>query len=177
VLVGQGGYGEQPVVAVPGAQDPDSVTAPYRLDTGAVYRYATTGGWLVDSSLQLPVRSWVGQTFTSDSTAARLFISNDLQQVPTKASRPQVVAAISTLRALPSRLLVLGEPVRVSPGAADRQYLREPGCCAVVGWYDSSTPLIQVRGWLLAWDLRSGQVRRVTELAVNGVAVGPGIRP
>jgi hypothetical protein len=33
-----------------------------------------------------------------------------------------------------------------------------------------------VTDWLLAWNLETGQVRRVTELAVDGLAVGPGIR-
>jgi hypothetical protein len=134
------------------------------------------GEYSVDSELQLPVQSWAGQTFSTDTMAARLFIANDLQQVRTKSSQPQVVAAISTLRALPSALLVLGETDRTTP-AMDPQYLREPGCCAVLGWYDDSKPLIQVRGWVLAWDVRTGKVQRVTELAVEGVALGPGIRP
>jgi hypothetical protein len=182
VLVGQGRFGEGTLVKVNGAPDPDAVTAPFTLDSGAVMRYMTSGEWVVDSALQLPVRSWVGQTFSTNGTAARLFIANDLPQFPGTTSQPQVLAAISTLRAAPSHLLVLtnSAPSTTSsppPAAADRVYLREPGCCAVLGWYDDYTPLLQVRGWVLAWDLRSGQVRRLTELAVNGVALGPGIRP
>ena len=176
VLVGAGGYGEPTVTAVNGNRDPDAITAPYRLDTGAVMRYLSTGGWMLDSSLDLPVRAWVGQTFSTSSTAARLFIANNLPQVPTRASQPQVLAAIDTLRALPSRLLVLGEPQPSTAGRADPADVREPGCCAVLGWYDDNTPLFEVRGWVLAWDLRTGRVHRVTELAVNGVALGPGIR-
>jgi hypothetical protein len=145
-------------------------------------RYMTNGEWVVDSALQLPVRSWVGQTFSANGTAARVFIANDLPQFPGATSQPQVLAAISTLRAVPSHLLVLTDsaPSTASsppPAAADRPYVREPGCCAVLGWYDDYTPLLQVRGWILAWDLRSGEVRRLTELDVNGVALGPGIRP
>src|SRR6266540_1184735 len=181
VLVGQGRFGEGTVVKITGATDPDAVTAPFRLDTDAVMRYMTSGEWIVDSGLQLPVRQWVGQTFSTNSTAARLFIANALPQFPT-TSQPQILAAISTLRAVPSHLLVLTDsaPSTASsppPAPADRAYVREPGCCAVLGWYDDNTPLLQVRGWLLAWDLRSGQVRRLTELAVSGVALGPGIRP
>lgn len=182
VLVGEGGFGEGPLVKVNGAQDPDAITAPFRLDTGAVLRYTVSGEWVEESGLSLPVRSWVGQTFSTSSTAARLFIANDLPEVPTKVSQPQVVAAISLLRRVPSRLLVLGEPISGPPRTpprpvADRAYVREPGCCAVLGWYGDNTPLLEVRGWVLAWDLYSGRVRRVTELGVDGLAVGPGIRP
>jgi hypothetical protein len=181
VLVGEGGFGEGPLVKVVGAKDPDAVTAPFRLEGGAVGRYTVSGQWIEDSRLVLPVRFWVGQTFSTSSIAARLFVSNDLPQVPTKVSQPQVLAAISTLRAQPSRLLVLGEPLtgppRTPEAAADRAYVREPGCCAVLGWYGDSTPLFLVRGWVLAWDLNSGRVSRVTELGVDGLAVGPGIRP
>ena len=176
VLVREGDYGEEPVVALPPSRNPASITAPYRIESDAVFRYLVSGRWTVDSELELPVRTWVGQTFSTYTMTARLFVSNDLQQVPTKSSQPQVVAAISTLRALPSYLLVLGEADRSTP-AMDPQLLREPGCCAVLGWYDDYKPLIQVRGWLLAWDVRTGKVQRVTELAVDSVALGPGIRP
>ncbi|MEI8410958.1 MULTISPECIES: hypothetical protein [unclassified Kribbella] len=175
VLVREGDFGEKAVVAIPPSLNPASITAPFRIESNAVLRYLSTGHWTVDSELQLPVRTWVGQTFSTYTMTARLFVANDLQQVPTKNSQPQVVAAISTLRALPSSLLVLGETDRSTP-AMDPQYLREPGCCAVLGWYDDYKPLIQVRGWVLAWDVRSGKVERVTELAVDGVALGPGVR-
>jgi hypothetical protein len=46
----------------------------------------------------------------------------------------------------------------------------------VLGWYDSETVLVQVTGWILAWSLESGQVRRVAELEVPMVALGPGLR-
>ena len=180
VLVAGGSTGEVPVVRISGARDPEAVTAPYLLQTGAVMRYLDSGQWTADSSLSLPVRVWVGETFSSNTMAARLFIANNLPQVPTRVAQPQVVAAISTMRSLPSRLLVLGEPdnpPRTPEPAADRAYEREPGCCAVLGWFDEGTVLLEVRGWVLAWDLFSGRVRRVTELAVNGLALGPGLRP
>jgi hypothetical protein len=176
VLVREGGFGEKPVVTLPASMNPASITAPFRIESNAVLRYLVNGQWAVDSELALPVRTWVGQTFSTYTMAARLFVADDLQQVPSKSAQPQVVAAISTLRALPSSMLVLGETVRSSP-AMDPQTIREPGCCAVLGWYDDYKPLIQVRGWVLAWDVRSGQVQRVTELAVDGLAIGPGIRP
>ncbi|MEV0289399.1 hypothetical protein AB0H36_35190 [Kribbella sp. NPDC050820] len=175
VLVGQNDGDRDPVIPITAAANPASITAPYRIDSGAVLRYGVTGRWSVDSRLELPVQAWVGQTFSTFTMAARLFISEDLQQVPTRHSQPQVVAAISTLRAMPSHLLVLGESDRTTP-AADPQGVREPGCCAVLGWY-GDRPLIQVSGWVLAWDIDTGQVQRVTELAVNAVALGPGLQP
>ncbi|GAB2668711.1 TolB-like translocation protein [Kribbella swartbergensis] len=177
VLVGEGRYDEQPVTPVSASRNPASITAPYRIDSGAVLRYMINGQYTVDSELRLPVRTWVGQTFSTYTMAARLFVADDLQQVPTKSSQPQVVAAISTLRALPSALLVLAETEPSTPGTADPAHVREPGCCAVLGWYDDYKPLIQVQGWILAWDVRSGKVQRVTELDVDGVAFGPGLRP
>jgi len=145
-----------------------------------VMRYMFNGQWMEDNPLTLPVRSWQGQTFSSITGAARVFVSETLPQVPTRVSQPQVVAAISTLSTMPSRLLVLGEPQDSPPtqeGAGDRPFVREVGCCAVLGWYDDNNVLFRVRGWVLAWNLDSGRVRRVTELGVDQVALGPGLRP
>ncbi|HEY4570956.1 MAG TPA: hypothetical protein VIH10_15895 [Kribbella sp.] len=183
VLVGEGGYNEPPVVRIEGSEDPDAATAPFRIETRAVLRYLAAGQWTEDSPLALPVQAWVGQTFSSasDGGTARLFVAQTLPQVPTRVSRAQVVAAISTLRTLPSRLLVLGEPLDSPPqgsdGAADHPFVREPGCCAVLGWYDEGNVLVRVHGWIVAWNLDTGRIRRVTELAVDTVALGPGLRP
>jgi hypothetical protein len=46
----------------------------------------------------------------------------------------------------------------------------------VLGWYDDNTVLVQVQGWVISWELSTGKIRRVTELGVSGVALGPGIR-
>jgi len=51
------------------------------------------------------------------------------------------VAAVSTYRSVSSRLLMLDDPLT---GSGD---VREPGCCAVLGWYDEQNLLLQVRGW------------------------------
>ncbi|MER7248841.1 hypothetical protein [Kribbella sp. NPDC000426] len=181
VLVGEGGDGEPPLVRIEGSNDPEAITAPFRIETGHLMRYLVTGQWMEENPLTLPVRSWVGQTFSSGSGVARLFVAEKLPQVPTMRSQPQGVAAVSTLSMRPSRLLILGEPFAGSAqtpvGAGDPSYVREPGCCEVLGWYDQQNVLVQVRGWVLAWDLDSGQVRRVTELAVGQLALGPGLRP
>ena len=49
--------------------------------------------------------------------------------------------------------------------------------CAVLGWYDEGNVLVRVHGWIVAWNLDTGRIRRVTELAVDTVALGPGLRP
>jgi hypothetical protein len=130
------------------------------------------------SNPRLPVSAWVGQTFDGGGSVARMFVAGQLPQVPTVASRAQVVAAISALQPLDDRLLVLGETPAATPtpGRTTPDRIREPGCCFLLGWYDSQTALFQVSDWLLAWNVRSGQVRRVTELEVDGVALGPGLR-
>ncbi|WP_432938678.1 hypothetical protein ACQPXM_27805 [Kribbella sp. CA-253562] len=162
--------------------DPAAATAPYRLDgvTGqVVLMRSTPRGWTADRPVELPVGSWVGQTFSSGNVAARVFVADELPQVETVASRPQVVAAISAVDSEPSRLLVLGETPPATPAPSGPQApvaIRERDCCAVLGWYDSRTVLFQVSGWILAWSLESGQVRRVAELEVPMVALGPGLR-
>jgi hypothetical protein len=174
--------GEPAVVAVAASNDADAATAPYRLDGPAgrvaVMQYSTSSGWSAIGSPRLPVTSWVGQTFAAGNLAARLFIATPLPQVPTAASQPQVVAAISPQQGLSNRLLVLGETPAATPtpGRTTPDAIRTPGCCFVLGWYDDHTALLQVKDWVLGWDLQTGQVRRVTELDVAGVALGPGIR-
>jgi hypothetical protein len=111
---------------------------------------------------------------------ARVFLAPELPQVATTVSWPQVVAAISTVPNVPSRLLVLGETPSQTPGRATPEEIRAPGCCSVLGWYDEHSLLVRVvghqSGWILAWDLRTGQVQRVTELEVGSIALGPGVR-
>ena len=180
ILIGVGGYGERAVTVVEPSLDPDAATAPYRLDDRsgqvALSRYSMSNGWTLSGTADLPVQSWVGQTFASSSTAARLFVAGDVPQVPSADLQPQVVAAISAQRSLPDRLLVLGPSPPATAGTLAPAVARPPGCCLVLGWFDENTVLIQVQGWVIGWDVQSGQVRRVTELEVSGVALGPGVR-
>jgi hypothetical protein len=136
--------------------------------------------WTLAGDSQLPADSWVGQTFTGGNTAARVFVSSRLPQVPTADSQPQIVAAISAQPSLPSHLLVLGETPATTPpptpGPAPPDAVRAPGCCFVLGWFDENTVLVHVQGWVIAWDVRTGKVRRVAQLEVSAVALGPGLR-
>jgi hypothetical protein len=177
VVIGGGGFGEGPVTPVEPSGDPEDTTAPYRLGGGvgqvSLSRYSINRGWTLSGAAQLPAASWVGQTFSSSTKAARLFISTDLSQLPN--ARPQVVAALSAQRSQPDRLLVLGASPPATAGTLAPDVVRPAGCCLVLGWYDDDTVLIQVQGWVIAWDVRTGRVRRVTELEVSGVALGPGV--
>jgi hypothetical protein len=178
ILIAGGGFGERAVTPVEPSGDPAATTAPYRLDGGigqvSLSRYSVNGGWTLSGAAPLPVESWVGQTFSSGTAAARLFMSGELSQLPN--ARPQVVAALSVQRSQPDRLLVLGASPPATAGTNAPDVVRPPGCCFVLGWYDDDSVLIQVEGWVIAWDVRTGRVRRVTELEVSGVALGPGVR-
>jgi hypothetical protein len=188
VLAGPGRFGEPNVTALAGGDDPSAMTAPYRLEGSvgrvSLLRYAVAAsGWNLQAQLPLPASSWVGQAFTAGSRVARLFLAPKLPQVMTAASLPQVVAAISTHPSLPSRLLVLGETPAATPpltaGPIMPDEVRTPGCCSVLGWYDEHTLLIRAvgkqSGWIVAWNLQTAEVRRVTQLEVDSVALGPGI--
>jgi hypothetical protein len=174
--------GEPAVLAVAASNDAEAATAPYRLDGPqgrvVVMRFGGNNSWNAVGTPQLPVAAWVGQTFAVGNLAARMFAANPLPQVPTVVSRPQVLAMISPEQGQANRLLVLGETPAATPtpGRNTPDAVREPGCCFVLGWYDDHTVLFQVRSWVLAWDLPTGRVRRVTELTVGGIALGPGIR-
>jgi len=180
ILIGTGGFGERAVTVVEPSLDPDAATAPYRLDDSAgqvaVSRYSVSNGWTLSGTADLPVQSWIGQTFGTSTTGARLFVSRELSQVPSADQQPQVVAALTGQRSSPGRLLVLGPSRPPTAGTLQPAVARPPGCCLVLGWYDDNTLLIQVQGWVIAWGVQSGQVRRVTELEVSGLALGPGVR-
>jgi hypothetical protein len=187
VLAGPGRFGEPNVTGLIGGDDPSALTAPYRLEGSvgrvSLMRYALSSGWIFQTRLPLPATSWIGQAFTAGSRVARLFLAPKLPQVVTAASLPQVVAAISTEPSLPSRLLVLGETPAATPPPTPRpavpDEVRTPGCCSVLGWYDEHTLLVRAvgkrSGWIVAWDLQTAEVLRVTQLEVDPVALGPGI--
>ena len=61
--------------------------------------------------------------------------------------------------------------VLLAPENPDGQTGRFKGCCTVLGWADAHTALIQTVGshgsWVLAWDVDTGQVFRVTRIEVD----------
>ncbi|MFC8502710.1 hypothetical protein ACFUC1_10130 [Pedococcus sp. NPDC057267] len=61
--------------------------------------------------------------------------------------------------------------VLAAPENPDGQVGRVTRCCSVLGWADAHTALLQTVGahgsWVLAWDVESGRVMRVTRIAAN----------
>jgi hypothetical protein len=56
----------------------------------------------------------------------------------------------------------------LAPENPDGQTGRFKGCCTVLGWADAHTVLYESRGvhgrWVLAWDVQTGTVSRVTQI-------------
>lgn len=60
----------------------------------------------------------------------------------------------------------------LAPENPDGQTGRFNGCCTVLGWADAHTVLYESRGvhgrWVLAWDVATGTVSRVTQIVGGG---------
>jgi hypothetical protein len=60
----------------------------------------------------------------------------------------------------------------LAPESPDGQTGRFKGCCTVLGWADGHTVLYESRGvhgrWVLAWDVETGTVSRVTQVVGGG---------
>lgn len=159
-------------------EDPRAVTAPFALDLeGSVpvlTRYDVSGERTVAQYLSTPVSQWYGQSFTAGALVARSFFSQKVEALAgrTVSESPQMVAVVEAAPGAPTKLLILDDRTDTTH--------RFKGCCSVLGWYDDRTVLLESRsgrdGWILGWDIRSGQLRRVAELGVDAVAIGPILR-
>lgn len=101
-----------------------------------------------------PVRPVLGQR-------AQAAFADQLDVVDAGVSNPEVVVADGAVRA------ILAMPY------GDGGTIRYKGCCAVAGWLDTHTVALESRGTdftVLAWDIRTGQVERVTRLTDTGTA-------
>ena len=60
----------------------------------------------------------------------------------------------------------------LAPETPDGETGRVKGCCTVLGWADGRTVLYESRGvhgrWVLAWDVTTGTVSRVTQVVGGG---------
>jgi len=60
----------------------------------------------------------------------------------------------------------------LAPENPDGETGRVKGCCTVLGWADGRTVLYESRGvhgrWVLAWDVTTGTVSRVTQVVGGG---------
>lgn len=92
---------------------------------------------------------------------------------PARVSDRRVAAGVVTASATPGTPPVSGVVVvDIDTGLAVRR-LQPPttmaatgGCCTVAGWLDRHVVLVYAlgtTGWLLAWDITTGQVSRVTQ--------------
>jgi hypothetical protein len=65
----------------------------------------------------------------------------------------------------------------LAPENPDGQTGRFKGCCTVLGWADAHTVLYESRGvhgrWVLAWDVHTGTVSRVTQVVGTGSEGSP----
>ena len=59
----------------------------------------------------------------------------------------------------------------LAPENPDGQTGRFKGCCIPLSWWNASTLLLQTVGshgsWVLAWDVDTGKVFRVTQIQVD----------
>lgn len=174
VLVGEIAAGEQRVRRIGGTADPWAVT-PAALDlsgsTVTMSGYSATGAHRIGQQLALPVEQFYEASSSRKSLVARSFRAAPNPDLAghTESATPQMLAVVETPGDA-AKLLVFDEN-RSSPRAG--------ACCAVIGWYDDDTVLFEARSpsgsWLLGWNVRTGFTRRVSELTVDALAVGPGI--
>jgi hypothetical protein len=170
--------GEHTVSQVSPGGDPGAVTAPLAFDMdGSVpvlARYDVSGRRTVERFLSMPVSEWYGASFTAGSLVARSLLSQPIGELQgrTVSGSPQMIAVVEAAPGAPGRLLVLDD-------ATDTTH-RFKGCCSVLGWYDARTVLLESKSgtesWILGWDVRTGELYRVTQLNVDAVAIGPILR-
>lgn len=108
------------------------------------------------------VAEWWGQAFASGGLVAAGGFSSGLHVEGASSSDPQVIAVFNPSQPAAARLL-----------AFDWEG-RNKGCCSVVGWLGTSTVLFTSEGGsdptrVLAWDWRTGQVLRVSQLTAPSV--------
>ncbi len=159
------------VSQVDARSDPSSATPPMALDSidtrEALVRIDPSGERTADLWTDLPVSSWLGATFTTNTLAARTFIPDSSSQLRSLRGDAEVVAVLDGRSPTAGALLLMG-------GGGDLP--RAKNCCGVLGWYDEHTLLVESRttawNWILAWDVLTGRVMRVTELDADAVAIG-----
>lgn len=174
VLVGDLADGEQRVRRIAGTADPWAVS-PATLDlsgsTVTMAGFSADGVHRVGKQLPLPVRQFYEASAVRRALVARSFRSTPAPDLTghTESATPQMLAVVESPGDA-AKLLVFDEN-RSSPRAG--------ACCAVMGWYDDDTVLFEARSpsgsWLLGWNVRTGVTRRVSELLVDVLALGPGI--
>jgi hypothetical protein len=168
VVAGTTATGEQRVVRIGAAADPSALTAPLALDRESggetLVAYDLDGRGRIAQRPVLPVTQWSGATFSSGALAARAFVP---QLVPQLDRGAQGVAVVEAREGATAKLMMMPDGLKEV----------RTGGNGVLGWYDDHTVLFESRtaddAWILAWNVLSGQLLRVTELKVDAVAIGP----
>jgi hypothetical protein len=174
VLVGDIAAGEQRVRRIGGTADPWAVT-PAALDlngsTATLSSYSADGTHRIGKQLALPVAQ-----FYEASAGRRAMVARSFRAAPTpdlaghtESATPQMLAVVE----------VPGDAAKLLVFDENRSSPRAGACCAVMGWYDDDTVLFEARSpsgsWLLGWNVRTGVTRRVSELLVDVLALGPAV--
>lgn len=127
---------------------------------------ASLTSWKLDglqkevTAVKAPVTSTRGQTSSTNlSAATAVSLSDDFPAVDGRPAK-QGILAVPLADPSSPRLLVMGE----SPA-------RQKGCCQVVGFLDTYTPMftnVTEEGvWLLTWNIETGAFGRVFLLKTN----------
>ena len=103
------------------------------------------------------VSQWWGGAFSAGDQVARGAFSSDLVAEGVTTNHPQVIAVVDVTKPAATRLLAFDWT-----GRSD-------GCCAALGWLGAHSVLLSSDDGagpkrVLAWDLETGAVARVTEI-------------
>ncbi|HET8766229.1 MAG TPA: hypothetical protein VFM86_02790 [Pedococcus sp.] len=159
-------------VAVPAdASVPDGATA-LELAPGTqslrVARFDATSHAVVgERSVAAPATELWGPTVASAQwVATGAFLDQDLTYPLIRRGNGPIYQGLVAVRPDTGSVTVLAAPEN-----PDGQVGRVTRCCSVLGWADAHTALVQTVGahgsWVLAWDVESGRVMRVTRIAAN----------
>ena len=108
------------------------------------------------------IDQWWGQAFTSGPRAALGAFSSGLHVEGAPTADPQVLAVVDVNHPTDERLLAFDWTGRYK------------GCCAALGWLDKDTVVFSSAGGndpvrILAWNLKTKAVSRVSEVSNNSV--------
>lgn len=161
----QGGTAE---VADPGSDDG-------RFQLGATADTRSLGiRWFADDgspqgqrSVGSPVTELWGDTVGTDTWAASgAFYDQNLTSPLIRRGNGPIYQGLVAVEAQRGPATIL-----VAPESPDGQTGRFKGCCSVLGWADDETVVFQTAGshdsWLLAWNVRTGVVYKVTRIRVD----------
>ena len=120
-----------------------------------------------ERSVAAPVTELWGPTVASAQwVATGAFLDQDVTYPLIRRGNGPIYQGLVAVRPDNGSVAVLAAPEN-----PDGQVGRVTRCCSVLAWADPHTALLQTVGahgsWVLAWDVESGRVMRVTRIAAN----------